>query len=59
MFAMSCPAVPSRPYILHPNEIQAMYMQMFNNGQHYIGQLGSHPVSIDEWRDRELEKHVR
>ena len=45
-----------RPLVLHPNEIDAMYWQMYNNGQFYIGQFGSHPITINEWRRRELEK---
>lgn len=46
------------PPILHPNDINAMYMDMFNKGQLYVPILGSHPISIDEWRQRELAKLV-
>lgn len=38
------------------NEVYAIYRDMRNKGQFYIGQLGSHPISIIEWRDRELAK---
>lgn len=38
------------------NEIIAIYWDMRNKGQFYIPQLGSHPIGIDEWRKRELDK---
>lgn len=43
------------PPKLSKNEIDAMYWQEFNNGSFYVGQLGSHPIGIDEWR-RKLYK---
>lgn len=52
---MAIPIV-HKPPVFHPNEVNAMYMQMRNNGQNYVGQLASHPISIEEWRDRELER---
>jgi hypothetical protein len=44
------------PPVLHPNEINAIYWQMRNNGQFYIGQLGRSPISIEEWRDLAIRK---
>lgn len=45
---------PSPP--LTANEIQAMYMQMLNNGQNAVFELGGPPLSISQWRDRELKR---
>lgn len=45
-----------KPRILHPSEIDAMCAQMHAWGQFYIGQLGSHPLSVSEWRERELAR---
>lgn len=47
--------VPPLPK-LQRSEIDVMYLQMRNNGQFYIGQLGSPPISINEWREREYAR---
>lgn len=38
----------------HPNAIEAMYADMRNKGQLYVGQLGGNPITIEDWRDIEL-----
>jgi hypothetical protein len=47
--------IPPPPHLCE-SEIHAMYWQMRNNGEFYIPQLGSHPISIIEWRDKEIGK---
>jgi hypothetical protein len=42
------------PKPMHPNEIEAIFLQMRNNGEYYIGQLGGPPLSIYDWKKREL-----
>ena len=44
------------PPVISRNEIDAMYYQFRNRGQFYLGQLGSHPISIETWRDREYAR---
>lgn len=44
------------PPPMHPNAVHALYMDHLNRGALYLGQLGGHPISIDEWRDRELAR---
>lgn len=48
-------AIPPPP-VLHPGQIEAMYINMRNNNEWYIGQLGGVPLSIGEWRARELAR---
>lgn len=55
MIYTTLPKIPEPP-ILHPNEINAMYWQMRNNGQYYIPQLGGHPVHIDDWKAQEIDR---
>lgn len=40
----------------HPNEIEAMFVQMRNDGQFYIPQIGQPPLSIHDWKRRELQR---
>jgi hypothetical protein len=47
--------VPPAP-VVPRNEIDAMYHQMRNRGQFYVGQFGSHAISIETWRDREYAR---
>lgn len=44
---------------MHPNKIDAIFIQMRNDGQFYIPLLGGPPLSIHDWRSRELEKWSR
>lgn len=55
MFNIPTDPFPS-PRTMHPNEIGAMYWQMRNSGQLYMGQLGGPPISIEDWRKRELAR---
>lgn len=41
---------------LTENEIHATYIGMRNRGESYIGEFGDHPIGIDEWKKRELDK---
>lgn len=53
---MRCPP-PVKPLPpMHPNAIHATYMDYFNHGVFYMPQLSSHPISIDEWRERETKR---
>ena len=45
-----------QPLPLHPNAIDAMYWDMANKGQFYWPQLGGPPLTIHEWRERELKR---
>ncbi len=44
------------PEPLHPNQIQAIYMQMFNSGQNAVWELGKPALRLSEWRDREIKR---
>lgn len=44
------------PPPLTVNEIDAIYLQMRNNGQNAIGELGAGYISIETWRERELNR---
>lgn len=41
---------------MHPNQINTCVMQMINHGQGYFTQLGAPPLSVFDWRDRELAR---
>ena len=32
------------------------YMDMYGKGQFYVPQLGGQPITIHEWKERELER---
>lgn len=44
------------PPKLSANEINAMYIQMRNQGLNAVWELGRPAMSLTEWRDRELKK---
>lgn len=44
------------PPKLHPNMIDAIYLQYRNNGVFYLPRLLGPPQHIDEWRDEQLRK---
>jgi hypothetical protein len=39
--------------------IDAAYWQMYNSGQFYVPQLGGLPITIHEWKRRELARWDR
>lgn len=39
-------------------QIQAAYMTMKNNGQFYVSSLGSEPIFIDDWLEREMKRFL-
>lgn len=41
---------------LHPNEINARYMDMRSKGEFYISQIGGPPLSIEDWKECELKR---
>ena len=45
--------------VMHPNEINAAYMQYRNWGYYYIVQLSGPLITIDEWRERELQRYEK
>jgi len=51
--------LPSLPPPMHPNKVEAAFLDMRNKGQFYIPQLGAAPLSIHDWRKKEIERWNR
>jgi hypothetical protein len=41
---------------MSPNEIEAAYAQFKNTGLLHVNRLSGAPLTIDEWRGRELRR---
>ena len=55
MFALP-KAPPGPPPAMHPNRIEAQFIDMRNKGQFWFGMIGGPPLPIHDWRDKELKR---